>query len=98
MSAENASVGVLAMLLERDLTILHGPMMTGEPLRRALGYPSLAAFRQALARKTLPVPIFDIEKRRGKFALTKDVATWVAQQRTRARNCNSSKQTTQENA
>jgi hypothetical protein len=74
----------LATLLERDLIQLHGPMMTGESLRIALGYPSNDAFRQAISRKTIPIPVFDIEKRRGKFALTKDVAAWVAAQRERA--------------
>ena len=73
----------LAVLLERDLTLLHGPMMTGEPLRLSLGYPSKDAFRQAIARKTVPIPVFGIPKRRGKFALTKDVAAWIAAQRER---------------
>lgn len=67
--------------LEQELFNRHGPMMTGKELRVALGYPSNDAFRQALVRKTLPVPVFPIEKRRGKFALTKDVATWIAEQR-----------------
>lgn len=74
----------LAALLEQDLLSKHGPMMTGEDLRIALGYPSKEAFRQAVARKTAPIPIFGIEKRRGKFALTKDVAVWLAAQRARA--------------
>ena len=84
MTAASATTSTLAMMIERELTLLHGPMMTGEPLRRALGYPSLAAFRQALARKTAPIPVFHIDKRRGKFALTKEVAVWVAQQRSGA--------------
>lgn len=70
----------LAASLEQDLLSKHGPMMTGEALTAALGYPSQEAFRQAVARKTIPIPIFSIEKRRGKFALTKDVATWLAAQ------------------
>lgn len=74
----------MATVLDRELSSRHGPMMTGEPLRVALGYPSPAAFRQAVARKTTPVPVFDIEKRRGKFALTLDVAVWIAAQRARA--------------
>ncbi len=74
----------LGTLLERDLIHLHGPMMTGEALRLALGYPSKDAFRQAIARKTTPIPVFGIEKRRGKFALTKDVAAWIVAQRERA--------------
>lgn len=80
---ESNSDEPLVMLLERDLTQLHGPMMTGEALRLALGYPSKDAFRQALARKTTPIPVFGIEKRRGKFALTKDVAAWIVAQRER---------------
>lgn len=74
----------LVTLLERDLTQLHGPMMTGDALRLALGYPSKAALRQAIARKTTPIPVFGIEKRRGKFALTKNVAAWIAAQHERA--------------
>lgn len=73
----------LVTLLERDLTQLHGPMMTGEALRLALGYSSKDAFRQAIARKTIPIPVFGIEKRRGKFALSKDVAAWIVAQRQR---------------
>lgn len=73
----------LVTLLERDLVQLHGPLMTGEVLRLALGYPSKDAFRQAIARKTIPIPVFGIEKRRGKFALTKDVAVWIVAQRER---------------
>ena len=46
----------LTALLERELMQLHGPMMTGESLRIALGYPSKDAFRQAVARKSTPIP------------------------------------------
>lgn len=62
----------------------HGPMITGEALRAALGYPSLEAFRQAVSRRTVPVPTFKLPHRRGRFALVKDLATWLAQQRMRA--------------
>lgn len=68
----------LAEELECDLLRLHGPLMGGAELRRALGYPSANAFRQAVARKTVPVKVFSIEHRRGKFALSKDVAAWLA--------------------
>jgi len=70
--------------LEHDLSTRHGPLMAGEYLRVALGYPSKEAFRQAVARKTVPIPVFGIERRRGKFALTKDVACWLAVQRANA--------------
>jgi hypothetical protein len=74
----------LAVLLERDLLHHYGPMVSGDTLRLVLGYPSPDAFRQALSRKTVPVPVFTVPHRRGKFALVKDVAIWLARQRERA--------------
>jgi hypothetical protein len=74
----------LAEALEADLLRQYGPMLTGDSLRKALGYPSMDALRQAVSRGTVPVPIFPLEKRRGKFALAKDVANWLAEQRNSA--------------
>ncbi len=72
----------LADLLERDLLTRYGsPLIGGEELRTALGYPSTEALRQALARGTVPVPVFAVPHRRGKFALVKDVAGWLARLR-----------------
>lgn len=71
----------LAKELEKDLLDLYGPTMFGRNLHNALGYGSGDAFRQAVSRKTVPIPVFPIEKRKGKFALTKDVAAWLAKQR-----------------
>lgn len=69
----------LAELLERDLLTRYGsPLLGGEDLRSALGYPSAEAMRQAISRGTMPVPVFVVAHRRGKFALAKDVATWLA--------------------
>lgn len=70
--------------LEADLLSRHGPLITGDALYAALGYVSKAAFRQSLVRKTVPVPIFELEHRRGKFALVKDVARYLAEQRYQA--------------
>ena len=67
--------------LEADLLKQYGPMLSGAHLCAALGYPSREAFRQALARNTVPIPVFRIENRRGKHALVKDVARWLAEQR-----------------
>ena len=71
----------LEKAVEEQLLRLHGPMISGDALRSALGYPSMEAFRQALSRKTVPIPVFSIETRRGKFALVKDLAHWLAAQR-----------------
>jgi len=74
----------LAAQLEYQLTDRHGPMVSSLVLVRILGYASPEAFRQAVARKTIPVPIFKIKNRRGYFALTKDIANWMTVQRSRA--------------
>lgn len=71
----------LAKSLATDLTREFGPMLSGERLSQALGYPSMGAFRQALVRGTVPVPVFSIPGRRGKYALVVDIASWIASQR-----------------
>lgn len=76
----NEELTLLSAALERSLSDRHGPMMSGEDLRAALGYRSMDAFRQALSRRTVPIPVFSIENRRGKFALVRDVAHWLATQ------------------
>lgn len=67
--------------LEDGLVKQHGLILTGEPLRKALGYPSMAAFRKALSRGTIPIPVFPMRYRRGKYALVKDVVHWLVEQR-----------------
>ena len=81
---KNADKKDLIKRLEADLFVAYGPMVSGEFLRKALGFPSLAAMRQAVARGVLPIPIFSIKYRRGKFALVKDIAPWLAEQRSHA--------------
>ena len=70
-----------AEMIERDLFDRYGPLIMDDALRTALGYKSTEAFRQALTRKTVPIPVFSVENRRGKYALVKDVAIWLANQR-----------------
>ena len=72
----------LAQKLERDMLGLYEtPIISDQTLQRALGYGSLDALRQAIQRKNVPIPIFSLEKRRGKFALVKDVALHLARER-----------------
>lgn len=78
------SEGDLASHLERDLVDRYGPVIGGGQLSEVLGYPTLGAFRQSLARGTVPVPVFDIAHRRGRFALTRDIAIWLADRRNTA--------------
>lgn len=70
----------LARELNEQLVSRFGPLLSSAVLVKALGYPSAQAYRQAIARDTLPVPVFRIEHRRGKFALARDVALWLCQQ------------------
>lgn len=62
----------------------YGPMLGGSTLRKVLGYPSAAALRMALNRGLVKVPVFEIENRRGRFALTQDVAAWFKKCRAEA--------------
>lgn len=54
-----------------------GPLMGGEELHKALGFSNSAAFGQALRQGRVDISVFEISGRRGKFALTEDVAKWV---------------------
>jgi len=74
----------LAQLLEQDFIAQYGPVLTGDALRKCLGYSSMAALRQAFARDKVDVPIFHLKDRRGQFALSKDVAKWLAMHRNQA--------------
>lgn len=71
----------LSAELEQQLTTRYGVMLGSKDLWRELGFRSPNAFRQALARGTLDVPVFEVQNRRGRFALAKDVAVWIARQR-----------------
>jgi hypothetical protein len=84
MNIARSEKELLAGTLEADLLKEYGPMLSGAPLRNALGYKTADAFRQAFCRGTLPVPVFPIKRRRGKYALSKDVALWLAELRTTA--------------
>ena len=77
MKAE--TIEALAQILEADLMAKYGPLLSGNSLREVLGYRSMDAMRQAVLRGTMPVPIFSIKHRRGKFALIKDVAIWLSE-------------------
>ena len=54
-----------------------GLVVSGRDLVRLLGYRTGAAFRQAVRRRSLGISTFFISGRRGRAALTIDVARWV---------------------
>ena len=78
--AKQADIERLTEELRDSLTRLYGPLLPSRELWKIFGYSSPAAYRQARARKSLPVGEFEIEGRRGYFALTYDVAQWLAKQ------------------
>lgn len=55
-------------------------VMGSAGLRQALGFASQPALRAAIAAGHLPVRTFTMVGRRGHFALTHDVAAWLASQ------------------
>jgi len=62
----------------KSLTQQHGPLMQGRELMKCLGFRTQASFARARKRGLLNIHVFDIDGRRGPFALTEDVAEWVA--------------------
>ena len=75
------TAGDLEQELYAALFNTHGPIMTGKPLWSSLGYISDDAFRMSISRGEMPIPLFSINKRRGRYALVKEVARFLAQQR-----------------
>ncbi len=76
----------LTRAINDDLVARFGVMLTPTAIAKALSYPSPHAFRQAVVRGTIPVPIFRVPNRRGYFALARDVAVWLSALRRSAEN------------
>lgn len=72
------------MLLQEELALRYGEIMGGKELWHALGYRTLAGFKQAISRGTLTLPTFFIEGRKGRHALTSEVAAWLIECRANA--------------
>ncbi|WP_157281801.1 hypothetical protein [Pelomonas sp. Root1237] len=70
--------GSFADELHRELEMLHGPLFGGPLLVAALGHANAASLRQARKRGRVPVPLFTLPQKRGYFALTRDIAAWLA--------------------
>ena len=59
---------------------LYGPLIGGKDLVKVLGFRTHASFRQAVRlNKLVGINTFEIEGRRGRFALTADVEIWLNQ-------------------
>jgi hypothetical protein len=68
----------IASHLEVEMLKEYGPLLGGEMLIRVLGFPTAQAFRQARRRGSIGVATFAIQGRQGAFALTLEVARWLA--------------------
>lgn len=69
-----------------QLDNLYGPILGSSVLWRVLGFSSPDAFRKAVRRGTVPVETFIIPNRRGVFARTTAVASWLSELDTPAIN------------
>jgi len=55
----------------------YGPLMGGQDLWRTLGYRTWAAFARSARNGSLGVRVFTLSGRKGRFALTMEVAAWL---------------------
>lgn len=67
--------------LAASLVATYGPVVGGKELARTLGFRTQSAFRKALDRGALSVTIFQMPGRRGRFALSTELATWLWRRR-----------------
>ena len=70
---------VRARELNDELVRKFGIVLPSSVLVKMLGYHSPSAYRQAISRGTVPVQLFSMPNRRGRFALARDVAEFVSQ-------------------
>jgi hypothetical protein len=79
MALSNAKRQALAAVLEGDMLRLHGAVFIGgRDLRLALRYKTDIAFRVAISRRKVGVPLFKIPGRKGHWALIKNISLWLA--------------------
>lgn len=63
-----------------DLMKNHGHMIGMRHLYRVMGFPTYDALKQCLLRKQLDLNLFYLDGRKGRYAMTSDVADWLAAQ------------------
>lgn len=79
--SEPPNIPLIQQQMREALLRLHGPLLGGDALVAALGHRTAASLRQARRRGQVAVPLFTVPNRRGWFALTQDVADWLANMR-----------------
>lgn len=66
-------------IMNKQLIMQYGELMDSRSLMHVLGYKSCSTFKLAITNKTLGIKVFDVPGRRGKFALTRHVSSWLSQ-------------------
>lgn len=84
LPAEQPDWRLVREAIMSSLDQAHGPLLKGEGLANALGYKNLASLRQAKKRNQVGVALFELPNRKGLYALTAEVADWLATCRLRA--------------
>lgn len=82
--SEDESPNAADKALRAELERSYGLIMNSQQIRQLLAFPSQEAFRQARHKGAIGIRMFPQPHRRGLFALTRDVAHWVSEQRGRA--------------
>ena len=67
--------------LKTQMIATFGPTIGGSDLYAALGFKTYSAFYRSYKRNEIGVPVFTLNGRRGWFALTEEVAEWLARNR-----------------
>ena len=63
--------------MSEKLLDIHGPLMHGKALYKALGFNSYRVFYSHFTKGNVVVNVFQITGRSGWFAKTQDVADWI---------------------
>lgn len=58
----------------------YGAVVGGQDLTKLLGFRTYSTFRMALTQGRIGVRVFSIMGRKGKFALTDEIAEWLLKQ------------------
>lgn len=75
MTSTQESKDLAGQMLEK-----YGPLLRGVELYTALGFRTYAAFHRARENGRIGVRTFEVQGRRGVFALTNEVAAWLLKQ------------------
>lgn len=73
---------LLQEMIDR-LTVRYGEIMSAKDAWRELGFASEMALHRAYSRRTFDLHMFHIQGRRGRYALSRDVASWIMKQRSK---------------